>query len=400
MRPFDGRRVLLVVSGGIAAYKSAILLRRLRGAGATVDVLLTEAAQSMVGRATFEALSGRPVHTDLWERPLAHVELGRDADVAVVAPATAHLLARMALGLADDMASATLLAAACPLVVCPAMNSRMWEHPATRENLRLLVERGCRVVGPDHGELAEGEAGPGRLAEPEVIVAEIGRALDRGSALAGRKVVVTAGPTRSALDPVRYVGNRSSGRMGTALAASAWRRGADTVLVHGPCSVPFPHGPRRVAVESSREMLDALREELRGADVLLMAAAVADFEATDPVERKIRRDETGEELVVRLRTGPDLLAETKELRAERGVLTLGFALETEDGRERARRKLEAKGMDLVALNEAGRPDRGFDASTNAVTVLDRDGGVEEIPLLPKEDVAERLLDRLESRLGD
>lgn len=399
MRPFDGRRVLLVVSGGIAAYKSAYLLRLLGEAGATVDVVMTRAAERFVGPVTFEALSGRPVHTDLWERPLAHIELGRDADLAIVAPATADLLADMAGGRAGGLAAATLLAAACPVLACPAMNVRMWEHPATRENVARLRERGVRLVGPAVGPLAEGEIGVGRMEEPATVLAEAGRMLEAGSALSGLRVVVTAGPTRAPVDPVRYLGNRSSGRMGFALAASAWRRGADVVCIHGPVTVAAPHGPRAVPVETSAGMGEALARELETADVLVMAAAVSDYECAAPRTAKIRKEDPGgEDLELRLVRGPDLLKETRAARAARGTFTLGFALETGNGRENARRKLEEKGMDLVALNEAGRPDEGFEAETNRVTLLDGFGGVEELPLLPKREVADLLLDRVEARL--
>jgi phosphopantothenoylcysteine decarboxylase/phosphopantothenate--cysteine ligase len=399
VRPFDERRVLLVVSGGIAAYKSAILLRRLRGCGALVDVVMTAAAQKLVGSATFEALAGRPVHCDLWERPLAHIELGLEADLAVVAPATANLLARMAGGLADDLATSSLLAAACPILVCPAMNVRMWENPATQSNVDRLRGWGVHILGPEHGELAEGELGVGRMVEPEAILAAAARLLEAPSPLAGRKVVVTAGPTREPLDPVRYIGNRSSGRMGFALASSAWRRGAEVVLIAGPSSVEPPHGPRIVRAERSCDMLDALMSELPTASVLLMAAAVSDFRAAELATSKIKKLGGGG-LELRLESGPDLLEETLTLRQERGILTLGFALETDAALENARLKLEAKGMDLVALNEAGRPDSGFDVPTNQVTLIDGSGTVEELPLMSKEEVADRILDRLEDRLRD
>jgi phosphopantothenoylcysteine decarboxylase/phosphopantothenate--cysteine ligase len=387
------------VSGGIAAYKSAYLLRLLGEAGATIDVVMTRAAERFVGPVTFEALSGRPVHSDLWERPLAHIELGRDADLAIVAPATADLLAEMAAGRAGGLAAATLLAAACPVLACPAMNGRMWDHPATRENVARLRERGVRLVGPAYGPLAEGEIALGRMEEPAAILAEAGRMLESGSALSGLSVVVTAGPTRAPVDPVRYVGNRSSGRMGFALAASAWRRGADVVCIHGPATAAVPHGPRLVPVETSAEMEEALVRELGAADVLVMAAAVSDYLCAEPRAAKIRKEDLGgADLELRLVRGPDLLKETKAMRARRGTLTLGFALETEDGLENARRKLEEKGMDLVALNEAGRPGTGLEVETNRVTLLDADGTVEDLPLLPKRDVADLLLDRVEARL--
>lgn len=394
----DGRRVLLVVSGGIAAYKSAILVRRLRRSGARVDVVMTASAEKMVGATTFQALSGRPVLTDLWTEPLAHVELGREADLAIVAPATANIMAKMANGIADDMATSTLLAVACPVMVCPAMNLRMWSHPATRDNVAALVARGVHVVGPEDGELAEGEEGPGRMSEPDSIFLAAARLLRPGSPLAGRKVVVTAGPTLAPVDPVRFLGNRSSGRMGLALASAAWLRGADVVLIAGPTAVEPPHGPRLVRVETSTEMGEALERELEGAAVLVMAAAVSDFLVPSPSEKKIKRGDQ-EVLEVRFKAGPDLLVATREVREKGGVLTLGFALETEDPIGNARKKLEDKGLELVAVNEAGRPDRGVEAETNQVTLLDAQGVVEELPLMSKLDVAERLLDHLETRLS-
>jgi phosphopantothenoylcysteine decarboxylase/phosphopantothenate--cysteine ligase len=394
----DGRRVLLVVSGGIAAYKSAILVRRLRRSGARVDVVMTASAEKMVGSTTFQALSGRPVLTDLWTEPLAHIELGREADLAIVAPATANIMAKMASGIADDMATSTLLAVACPVLVCPAMNLRMWNHPATQSNVEALVARGVHLVGPEDGELAEGEEGPGRMSEPDSIFLAAVRLLRPESPLARRKVVVTAGPTLAPVDPVRFLGNRSSGRMGMALASAAWLRGADVVLIAGPTAVEPPHGPRLVRVETSPEMGEALERELEGAAVLIMAAAVSDFLVPSPSEKKIKRGDR-DVLEVRFEAGPDLLVSTREQREKGGVLTLGFALETEDAIGNARKKLEDKGLDLVAVNEAGRPDRGVEAETNQVTLLDARGVVEELPLMSKVDVAERLLDHLESRVS-
>jgi len=401
MRPFDGRRVLLVVSGGIAAYKSVILLRSFRAAGAEVEVLMTSAAERFVGPVTFEALAGRPVHTDLWTNPLAHIELGRTCDLAIVAPATADLLSAMAHGRADDLASATLLAADCPVIACPAMNVRMWENPSTRRNIALLTGDGIQFVGPAHGELAEGETGIGRMAEPEEIMVEAGRILEPESDLAGRKLVVTAGPTREAIDPVRFIGNRSSGRMGFELAASAWRRGADVVCIHGPVSVPPPVGPRTIEVVNATSMLEALREELGNAAVLCMASAVSDFQVEQPADEKIKKDElAGDSLTLELAPGPDLLLETAEQRAAGGVFTLGFALETTDGVSNATAKLERKSMNLVALNQAGAQDAGFEVDTNRITLIDPSGSVEELPLLSKREVADRLLDRIEDRLRD
>lgn len=394
----DGRRVLLVVSGGIAAYKSAILVRQLRRSGARVDVVMTSSAEKMVGVTTFQALSGRPVLTDLWTEPLAHVELGRDADLAVVAPATANIMAKMANGIADDMATSTLLAVACPVLVCPAMNLRMWSNPATQANARTLTDMGVHLLGPEEGELAEGEEGPGRMSEPEAIFLTAARILRGDSPLAGRKVVVTAGPTLAPVDPVRFLGNRSSGRMGVALASSAWLRGADVVLIAGPTAVDPPWGPRLVRVETSEQMGAALGRELEDAAVLIMAAAVSDFYVREPADGKIKRADA-DTLEVRLEAGPDLLMSTRDVRHERGILTLGFALETDEAIENARRKLREKGLDLIALNEAGRPDRGVDSETNQVTLIDAGGVVEEIPLMAKTAVAERLIEHVERRIS-
>lgn len=394
----DGRRVLLVISGGIAAYKSASLVRRLRRSGARVDVVMTASAEKMVGATTFQALSGRPVLTDLWTEPLAHVELGREADLAIVAPATANIMAKMANGIADDMATSTLLAVACPVLVCPAMNLRMWSHPATRGNVEALTARGVHIVGPEDGELAEGEEGPGRMSEPDSIFVAAARLLRRESPLAGRKVVVTAGPTLAPIDPVRFLGNRSSGRMGLALASAAWLRGADVVVIAGPTTVEPPPGPRLVRVETSTEMGEALDRELEDAAVLVMAAAVSDYLAPSPSDRKIKREDQ-DVLEIRLEAGPDLLVSTREQREKGDVLTLGFALETDDPIGNARKKLKNKGLDMVAVNEAGRPDRGVEAETNQVTLIDAQGVVEELPLMSKLDVAERLLDHLESRVS-
>lgn len=397
MRSLDGRRVLLVVSGGIAAYKAAYLCRGLRRAGARVDVILTRAGEHFVGRVTFEALTGRSVYREVWEEPLAHVTLGREADIAVVAPATADILARLAQGLASDMATATLLAAECPLLVCPAMNTRMWNHPATRRNLDTLRADGTHVLGPESGELAESEVGLGRMAEPEEILAEIGHLLAPRSAWSGRRVVVTAGPTRAPIDAVRFISNHSTGRMGFALAEAAWRRGADVVLIAGPTEVPPPGGPRRIDIETADEMLAALRGELVAGSVLLMAAAVGDYRVETPQDGKIKREQT-RALDLKLRAEKDLLAETSGLREERGVFTLGFALETQNAVENGRRKLE-KGIDLIAVNEVGS-ETGFGVTTNRVTIVSASGDAEEWPLLPKEDVAERLLDRIEPIISD
>jgi len=399
VRPFDGRRVLLVVSGGIAAYKSAILTRRLIEAGAGVEVILTASAERFIGRVTFEGITGRPVHASLWDRPMAHLDLGLEADVVVVAPATANLISRLAAGAADDLATTAVLASRAPVIVCPAMNTRMWEHPITQANVARLADVGCAIAGPADGPLAEGESGPGRLLEPEEILPRIGRALETETGLRGRKVVATAGPTRAALDPVRFITNRSSGRMGYALAEAAWRRGGDVTLISGPGRLPRPPGPELVEVETAGEMLAALETALTDADILLMAAAVGDFEPARASDSKIKKtDGAAEGFELALRAGPDLLLETRAFRERKGIFTLGFALETEDLLARGREKLERKGMHLVAVNSAVEPGAGFESETNRIMLIDRSGAVEELPLAKKTELADELLDRVEASI--
>lgn len=396
-RPWSGRRVLLGVTGGIAAYKVVQVARDLTRLGAAVDVVLTRGARSFVGDVSFEGVTGRPVRTEILEpgRALDHIRLGRDADVVCVAPATADFLARAAQGRSNDLLAAALLVTRAPVLICPAMNDAMWSHPATRSNVARLIDLGYQVVGPADGALAFGEgAGPGRMEEPWVLIQHIGRALEGETRFDGRRVVVTAGPTREALDPVRYLSNRSSGRMGFALAAAAWRRGADVDLVAGPTALAAPPGPRNHRVETGEAMKAAVRRLLAGADLLIMAAAPADFRPGEVAAQKIRKEAAPSSLS--LVPAPDILSETRGDRPERCVV-VGFALETEAGEENARRKLEAKGMDLVVLNRTG-PASGFDTDTNEVTLLDRDGETEVLPLLSKDEVAERILDRVERRL--
>jgi phosphopantothenoylcysteine decarboxylase/phosphopantothenate--cysteine ligase len=399
VRPFDGRRVLLVVSGGIAAYKSAILTRRLIEAGAGVEVILTAAAERFIGRVTFEGITGRRAHASLWDRPMAHLDLGLDADVVVVAPATANLISRLAAGAADDLATTAVLASRAPVIICPAMNTRMWEHPITRANVARLVEVGYGIAGPADGPLAEGESGPGRLLEPEEILPRIGRALEIATGLRGRRVVATAGPTRAALDPVRFISNRSSGRMGFALAEAAWRRGAVVTLISGPGPLPRPSGPDVVEVETAGEMLAVLETALTDADILLMAAAVGDFEPARAADSKIKKGDGPEKgFELSLRAGPDLLLETRAFRERKGIFTLGFALETEDLLARGREKLERKGMHLVAVNSAVEPGAGFESETNRITLIDRNGRIEELPMAKKTELADALLDRVEASI--
>jgi phosphopantothenoylcysteine decarboxylase/phosphopantothenate--cysteine ligase len=395
--PLAGRHVVLGVSGGIACYKSCTLARRLTEAGAAVDVVLTAAAAEFVGPVTFEALTGRPVVTSLWERDraLAHVELARAAELVIVAPATAHVLARAAAGLADDVLTALLVARAGPVLAAPAMNDAMYAHPATRANLKTLARRGWHFVGPETGPLAEGPADrPGRMSEPETIFVEAERLLSQTPRWAGKRVVVTAGPTREHLDPVRVITNPSSGRMGYALAAAAYARGAEVVLVTGPTTLPLPVGVTAHRVETTDEMRRAVQALVRRAHVLLMAAAPADYRPAAAAAAK--RPRTGGTLTVELLPTPDIL---ESLRRPKGLVVVGFALETGgDGVAKARQKLQDKALDVVVLNDALEPGAGFDVATNRVTILRADGAPVALPLLPKRDVAEKILDAVEQLL--
>jgi phosphopantothenoylcysteine decarboxylase/phosphopantothenate--cysteine ligase len=398
-RPFAGRRVLLGVTGGIAAYKAITVARELTLAGAEVDVVFTANALEFVRPLSFEAVTGRPSHTTPYVEgdPLAHIRLARDAEAVVVAPATAGFLARAAAGMADDLLTSVLLATEAPVVLCPAMNDRMYAHPQTQANLRRLAEIGYRIAGPAVGPLAWGEGeGPGRLIEPEQVVAHVGRTLEGITPLAGHRVVVTAGPTREPVDPVRYVGNRSSGRMGYEVAAAAWRRGAEVLLVSGPTHLPAPEGVELRRVETAEQMRDAVAGALPEAEVLVMAAAVADFRPVSPAGEKIKKEEGGAP-EIRLERTPDVLASTRALRPE-GCVVVGFALETTDLLRNGRRKLEGKGLDLLVLNDATEPGAGFEVETNRVTFLLPDGPDEPLPLMHKGDVADRILDRVETLL--
>jgi phosphopantothenoylcysteine decarboxylase / phosphopantothenate---cysteine ligase len=394
-----GRRVVLGVSGGIACYKSCVLARRLTEAGARVDVVLTRSAAEFVGSVTFEALTGRPVLTSLWEpgRALAHVRLPQNAELIIVAPATADLLARVAQGLADDLLTTMLLARTAPLLIAPAMNDEMYARPETQANLERLRASGVAVVGPEIGALAEGPSErPGRMSEPETILAHAARLLRSTGRLAGRRVVVTAGPTRESIDPVRVVTNRSSGRMGYRLAEVAWERGAEVVLISGPVLLPPPPGVEIRRVESTSDLEAAVRSELPAADVLVMAAAPADFRPSNPSTSKRARVDGA--LAVPMEPTPDILSGTRELR-KAGSIIVGFALETGDALAKGRAKLERKNLDFIVVNDALEPGAGFEHETNRVAVLGRDGTPRILPLQSKRDVAEAILDAVEQALG-
>lgn len=374
------------------------LARLLTQAGAKVDVVLSRSAREFVGAVTFEAVTGRPVHTELVAagHALDHIRLAREAELVVVAPATADFLARAAGGHADDLLTACLLATEAPVLLCPAMNDRMWSHAQTARNVGHLRSLGCHVLDPDAGPLAVGEgSGPGRMPEPETLLAHVGRLLERAKALRGRRVLVTAGPTREPVDPVRFVSNRSSGRMGVAVAAAAWRRGADVTLVAGPLDIQPPVGVTVISVETTAEMATAVGAGLTVADVLVMAAAPADFRAASPAESKIRKSSAPDSIALAPTT--DILSDTRALRKP-GSVIVGFALETDDLIASAKSKLAAKGLDLVVANSATEEGAGFGTETNKVTLLDAHGSTEVLPLMPKSEVADAILDRVERLL--
>ncbi len=388
----DGRRVLLGITGGIASYKAAWLARLLAQSGAEVDVVMTRAATEFVGPVTLEALTGRAVHVELLGpgRALDHIRLARTAELLVVAPCTADFLARAVHGHADDLLSACLLATEAPVLLVPAMNDRMWAHPQVGRNVQHARSIGYHVLDPDAGPLAAGEgSGPGRMPEPETILAHVGRLLEPRGPLHGANVVVTAGPTREPLDPVRFISNHSSGRMGVALAAAAWRRGANVTFIAGPLEVAPPTGVRHVPVETTQQMHDAVAAALPSADVLVMAAAPADFRPAHVAAEKMKRG--GAAPSIALESTSDILAGTRALRRADAVV-VGFALETHDGAAHARAKLARKGLDLIVLNDATEPGAGFRVDTNRVTLISADGA-DVLPLMPKTAVAEAILDR-------
>lgn len=393
VRVLRGKRVLLGVSGGIAAYKAVTVASRLTQAGAIVDVLMTAAAQKFVTPLTFSAITGRPVTTDLWGQghgQILHVTMAREADLFLVAPATANTIARLALGLADDPLSATALATRAPLLLAPAMETGMWENPATQAHVATLVARGATLVGPMPGRLASGAVGMGRMAEPPQIIEMVRKVLGRKGPLAGVHVVITAGGTQEALDPVRFLTNRSTGKMGIAIARSARDFGAEVTVIHSPLQVSIPFGVNSVPVTSAREMCQATFDLLPRTDVLIGAAAVADYRPATVAEQKIKKKD---DITIQLVRNPDILAEVGRQRKQSGRprIMVGFAAETEDLLANAKAKLEAKNLDLILVNDVSAPHSGFGTDTNQVTLLDRWGDVLPWPLLSKEEVADRLM---------
>ncbi len=396
---FRGKRVVLGVCGSIAAYKAVELLRALVQEGAEVTVVMTEAATKFIQPLTFEVLSKRPVLTDLFSHhhEMPHLRLPEEADAVIVAPATANLLAKAAVGLADDLLSTLLLnARLAPLVLAPAMDGDMWGHPALQAHVATLRARGAVILDPEEGPLASGKIGQGRLVAPETIVAALEQAWAQKLDLVGQRVLVSAGPTREAVDPVRYLSNRSSGKMGYAIAAAAQARGAEVILVSGPTALACPDGVERIEVVTAEEMLKAMTAKVEWSTVVVMAAAVADFRPSRPAAQKLKKGAQPAGLRLELEPTPDVLSACAE-RKTRQVL-VGFAAETERLLDHAKEKLARKGLDLIVANDVGRAGIGFDAEDNAATLLDRFGGMTELPVMSKRAMAERVLDSVRSLL--
>jgi|YelNatPaOPRAMG01_1025707.scaffolds.fasta_scaffold03468_21 phosphopantothenoylcysteine decarboxylase/phosphopantothenate--cysteine ligase len=393
---FKDKRILLGVSGGIAAYKAAEVARRLAAAEAQVKVVMTRSAQQFVAPLTFSALTGQSVSDSLWGakvNPLEHIFLGQQVDAIVVAPATANLIGKLANGLGDDLLSTILLAATRPVLVCPAMNCEMWANPVVQENIAKIADRGLAVMPPTTGDLACGATGAGRLPDPEIILEALARLVSRQD-LAGRRVLVTAGPTHEDLDPVRFLTNRSTGKMGYALARVAWRRGAAVTLVSGPTTLPDPYGVEVVRVRSAQGMLKEVKRRFPAVEALIMAAAVSDYRAETLAEKKMKRGAESQQ--IRLVQNADILKEVAPLKTHQ--LAVGFAAETGNLVAEAERKLKEKHLDMIVANDVNQPDSGFAVDTNEVTLVSCEAPPLKLPLLTKEEVAEHILDWMAPRL--
>ncbi len=391
-----GKQIVLGVTGSIAAYKAVLLLRELTARGAEVTVVMSANAEHFVGALTFRTLSGRPVLSSLFdpqsEEAVEHVALAERADAFVVAPATANLLAKAAHGIADDFLTTLLLATRCPVLMAPAMDGGMWDHAAVQANVETLRERGVTVLEPEAGALASGLSGRGRLPEVPTLVEAVERALTPQRDLTGERVLVTSGPTREPIDPVRYLSNRSSGKMGHAVASAALRRGAEVVLISGPTTLQPPPGAVYVPVQTAEEMREASLQHLASASVVIKAAAVADYRVERPSATKIKSGGKDEGLTLSLVANPDILKELAQRKG--GAFLVGFAAETNDVRKHAADKLRAKGVDLLVVNDVSQQGIGFDAEDNQVLLLDRWGGTLELPRMSKLEVAHAILDRV------
>ncbi len=397
--PLVSARVILGVTGSIACYKAADLASKLTQEGAQVDVILSQGAANFITPLTFRSLTHRPVVTDLFdadsEQAVYHVAMAHSADVVLVAPATAHLIAKLAHGMADDALTTTALASPAPIVVAPAMDGYMFDNPATQENLEILRRRGVAIIGPAEGHLASGLTGMGRLVEVPQIVDSLRAILGRQGDMAGRSIVVSAGGTQEPIDPVRVITNRSSGKMGYAVAQAARDRGARVTLVTAPTSLPDPAGMEIRRVATVAEMREAVLSACEGADALIMAAAVSDYRPAQVASQKIKKNEEGEGIVLRLVKNDDFFTEVP-----RGVLRVGFAAESENLLDNARKKLEGKDLAFIAANDITAEDSGFNVDTNRVVILDRHGDAEELPLMTKYQVGHRILDRVMKALPD
>lgn len=403
----QGKRIILGVSGSIAAYKAVDLASKLTQAGAQVDVVMTEAAQRFISPLTFQAVSGRPVYSDMWRAEesgglpshIAHIGLAEEADLLLIAPATANTLAKLAGGFADDLLSVTALAASCPLLIAPAMDGGMVEHPATRANLETLRRRGAHIIEPETGRLASGLMGSGRLPETATLIGHIRRVFGLRGALSGHKLVVTAGGTREALDPVRYISNRSTGKQGYAIAQAAIDAGADVVLITAAADRPPLVGATQVNAESAESMLQAVLAQIADASALIMAAAVADYRPRNVSEQKIKKSNSA--LNLPLERNPDILLAVKAQREKTGypLVVVGFAAESENLMANASGKLRSKGLDLLVANDISAGDAGFAVDTNRVVVLDKDGAVHKIDLTSKAAIGANIIERVGSLLA-
>lgn len=402
MGSLQDKRIILGVSGGIAAYKACEILRWLSDEGADVHVILTEAAQKFVTPLTFQSLSKNPVHTDLFsltqESEMSHIQLADQADGVLIAPATADLIARLACGMANDLLTTVALVTRAPILLAPSMNVNMWEKEVVQTNLQILKNRGLTVLEPDEGYLACGWIGKGRLADVPWIVEQTAHCLTRPTrspkkkSFQGKKILINAGPTREYLDPVRFISNPSSGRMGFALAKAAQRRGARVTLVSGPVSLPTPEGVRRIDVESAEEMFQACQKEFPDADVFIASAAVGDYRPSHPHDEKLKK--THPKLNLELKTNPDILKTLGEHK-KNGQILVGFAAETQDLIDNAQSKIKKKNLDLIVANDVSQPGAGFAVETNQVILINRQGQKKPLPLLAKEEVAENILDQVE-----
>ncbi|GIK63585.1 MAG: peptidase ClpP [Chloroflexota bacterium] len=402
---FENKRIVLGVTGSIAAYKAVDLASKLTQAGALVDVIMTEAAQRFVTPLAFQSVTGRPVYTDLWRADssgglpthIAHVGLGEEADLLVIAPATANTIAKLTHGLADDLLSVTALAVRCPMMIAPAMDGGMYQHAATRANLAVLRGRGVQIIEPEVGRFASGLAGQGRLPETPALMGFIRRALAQNGTLVGRRVVVTAGGTKEPIDPVRYITNRSSGRQGYAVAQALLDAGAEVTLISTVEHLPIPTGATRVKVSSAAEMLEAVLQAVNGADALIMAAAVADFRPAVVATQKIKKSDDNQlGINLELARTEDILLAVKTLRQQLGYprCVVGFAAESHDLLTNAASKLERKGLDFIVANDITAPDAGFEVETNRITILDATGGRTHYDLLSKAEVGQVIVERV------